>query len=164
MRYEFLLCIKLFLYCYGDIEINPCPKISSFNFCHWDLNGIAAPNFVKISLIQRYIKESNVDIICLFETSLNYSLNNEDDRLKMRDYNLIRSDHPSGLQKGGLCAHYKVHIPLIRRDNLCALNNCLATEIILENKKCFLTYLYDSPSQNQHKFEIFFRNFRFFCI
>ena len=120
------------------------------------MSGIAAPNIVKISLIQRYITECNVDIICLFETSLNSSLNNEDDRLIMRGYNLIRSDHPSGLQKGGVCAYYKVHIPLITRDNLCTLNNCLATEIILENEKCFLTCLYHSASQNQHKLEIFF--------
>ena len=51
----FLLDIKLLLYCCGDIEINPCPQKSSLTFCHWNLNGIAALDFVKISLIQEYI-------------------------------------------------------------------------------------------------------------
>ena len=60
-----------------------------------------------------------------------------------------------GLKKGVLCIYYKEHIPLIRIDDLCSLSNCLVTEICLENKKCFLTCLYRSPSQNQYKFEIF---------
>ena len=39
---------------------------SSLTFYHWNLNGIAAHDFVKILLIQGYITESN---ICLSETS-----------------------------------------------------------------------------------------------
>ena len=36
---------------------------------------------------------------CLHETSLNYSFDRDDDRLKMEGYNLIRLDNPSGLKK-----------------------------------------------------------------
>lgn len=64
------------------------------------------------------------------------SLNSEDDRLKIEGYNLIRLDHPSGLNKGSACVYYKEHISFIRRNNLCTLSNCLVNKIRLENEKC----------------------------
>ena len=87
------------LYCCGDVGINPGPKQSSLTFCHWNLNGAAAHEFIKVSLSEGYITERNFDIICLSETFLNSSLDSEDDRLKIEEYNLIRSDHPIGSKK-----------------------------------------------------------------
>ena len=55
----FLLYIKFLLYCSGDIDINPGPKQSSLTFCHWNLNGIVAHEFIKTSLLQGYITERN---------------------------------------------------------------------------------------------------------
>ena len=49
--------------------------------------------------------------------------------------------------------YYKEHIPLILRDDINILDNCLVTEIRQQNVKCFLT-LY-SPSQNQDEFKNF---------
>ena len=92
------------------------------------------------------------DIISLSETFLNSSPDSEDDRLKIDGSNLIRSDHPIGSKKRGVCVYYKNRIPLI------VLSNCLVTEIRLENENCFLTCLYRSPSQTQHKFENFCTN------
>ena len=114
-------------------------------------------NFIKVSLLRGYITERNFDI-CLSETFLNSSLDSEDDRLKIEGYNLIRSDHPSVSNKAGVCFYYKEHIPLVRRDDLCTLSNCLVSEIRLENEKCFLTCIYRSPSQTQHEFDNFFTN------
>ena len=62
-------------------------------FCHWNLNGVAAHEFIKVLLLQGYITERNFDIICLSETFLNSSLDSEDDKLKIKGYNLIRSGH-----------------------------------------------------------------------
>ena len=73
-------------------------------------------------------------------------------------YNVIRSDNPSDSKKGGVCVYYKGHIYLVRRDDLCTLSNCLITKIYLANEKCFLTCLYRSLSQTQHKFENFSTN------
>ena len=72
----------------------------------------------------------------------------EDNSLKIEGYNLIRSDDPNGLKKLGVCVSYEEYISLIRRGDLCSLSNCLVTEILLENEKCFLTCLYRLPSQN----------------
>ena len=41
----------------GDIETNPGPDpgySNSFSFCHWNLNSIAAHNFIKMFLLQAY--------------------------------------------------------------------------------------------------------------
>ena len=39
------------------------------------------------------------------------------------------------------------------------LDNCLVTEIRSQNEKCFLTYIYRSPSENQNEFKRFCTNF-----
>ena len=46
--------MKALLNCCGDTEINLGPKQSSFTFCHWNLNGIAAHDFIKIRLLHGY--------------------------------------------------------------------------------------------------------------
>ena len=89
------------------------------------------------------------------ETFLDTSLDRKDNWLKIEGYNLIRSDDPMGSKEGDICIYYREHIPLIRRGNLCSLYNCLETEICLENGKCVLPCLYQSPSQNKHEFEHF---------
>ena len=33
-------------------------------FCHWNLNGLAAHKFIKLSLIEGYININSIDIIC----------------------------------------------------------------------------------------------------
>ena len=85
------------LYCYGNIGINLVPKQSSLIF--WNLNGIAAHDFTKTSLLQGYITERNFHIICLSEAFLNSSLDSEDDRLKIEGYDLISTDHTNGSKK-----------------------------------------------------------------
>ena len=50
---------------------------------------------------------------------------------------------------GGVCIYYKEHISLIKRDDICTLDNCLMTEICWQDEKCFffLTCIYHFPSQ-----------------
>ena len=150
----FLCTLNLLIQC-GDIEANPGPKYSSLQFCHWNLNGITAHHSIKISLLQAYITQRNYDIICLSETFLNSSFQSDDDKIKIDGYNLIRSDHPSDSKRGGVCIYYKEHIPLIKRDDLYTLDNCLVTEIRSQNEKCFFSCIYRSPSQNRDEFENF---------
>ena len=50
----------------GDIEVSPGPKISSnIKFCHCNLNGLAAHDFIKVPLTEAFITTSNIDIVCL---------------------------------------------------------------------------------------------------
>ena len=43
---------------------------------------------------------------------------------------------------GGVCIYYKEHISLIKRDDICTLDNCLMTEICWQGEKCFFFNLY----------------------
>ena len=152
------LCITNLLSQCGDIETNPGPRFSSLTFCHWNLNGLTAHDSIKISLLQAFITQHNYDIICLSET-LNSSIHSDDNRIKLNEYNLIRSDHPSDSKRGGVCIYYKEHIPLVKRDDICTLDNCLVTEIRSQNETCFLTCIYCSPSQNHAEFQNFCAKF-----
>ena len=141
------------LFCFSDIETNPGPKYSSLTFCHWNLNGLTAHDSIKISLLQAHLTQHNYDIICLSETFLNSPFETNDDRISIDGYNLIRVDHPSYSKTGGVCICYKEHIPLIKRDDICTLDNCLVTEIRSPGEKCFLTRIYCSPSQSHDEFD-----------
>ena len=68
---------------------------------------------------------------------MNSFIQNDNNRIKIDGYNLIRSDHPSDSKKGGVCVYYKAHVPLDKRDDICTLHNCLVMEIRSQNGKCF---------------------------
>ena len=122
----------------GDIEVNSGPKYSSLTFCFWNLNSLTAHDNIKISLLQVYVTQYICDITYLSETFLNTSTQNDHDRIKIDGYNLIRSDHPNDSKKGGVCIYYKKNISLIKRDDICTLDNCLVTEICSQNYKVIL--------------------------
>ena len=64
----------------GDIEVNPGPKRSSnIKFGHWNINGVAAHDFIKVPLIKVFIKTSNFDIVCLSETLLDSTIPNDNE-------------------------------------------------------------------------------------
>ena len=87
--------IQLLLICSGDIEINPGPKTKNqISFCHWNLNGLAAHNFTKVSLLQALSVTHDYDIICVTETFLDSSISNDDERINIKGCNLLRANHP----------------------------------------------------------------------
>ena len=79
---EISFAFKLLLILCGYVEINPGPgHWTSLSFCHWNLNSISAHDFVKVSLLEEYSAIHKFDIMCLSETFLNSSLQNDDDSL-----------------------------------------------------------------------------------
>ena len=140
----------------GDIESNPGPrKSSALKFCHWNLNGLVAHEFIKLSLLEVYINVNISDIICLSETFLDSSIPTDGNRLNIPGCSMMRADHPSNTKRGGVCLYYKEHLRIIRRNDISNLKECLVTEITAKNERCFLTYLYRSPSQNRKQFQSF---------
>ena len=45
--------------------------------------------------------------------------------------------HPSNKKMSEVCNHYKEHLPVIKRDDLCNLNECLVLEIRIGGEKRF---------------------------
>ena len=128
--------IELLLILSGDVEQNPGPEKekSHITFCYWNLNGLMAHNFIKVSLPQTLAVTNDYDIICLTETFLveNESSveNDDDDQISIPGHNFLRADHPSNTKKGGLCISYKDHVlPIMKRIDLCQLHECLVTEL-----------------------------------
>ena len=132
-----LLCLYiqnfLLLKISGDIESNPGPcKSSTLKFYHWNLNGLAVHEFTKLSLLEGYINVNNIDIICFSETFLDSSIPTDDNRLSIPGYSMMRADPPSNTKRGGVCLYYKEHFPIIRRDDISDLQDCLVTEITVK--------------------------------
>ena len=106
-------------------------------------------------LLQAYLTQHNYEIICLSETFLTSSIENVDDRISIDGNNLIRADHPSDSKRCGVCIYNKEYIPLIKRDDICTLDNCLVTEIRSQGEKYFLICIYHSLIQSRDEFDNF---------
>ena len=155
MLNSFIQCLLL-IKC-GDIETNPGPfnDTKSLSICHWNLNGISTHNYVKLSMLEAYNALHDYDIICISETFLNsFHLNNHPS-LKLKGYELIRSDHPSNTKRGGVCLYYKDHLPVKLRTNITTLSKSIVVELKTKKHKCFITCLYRSPSQSNDDFSNF---------
>ena len=88
----------------GDIELNPRPKQKqnqSLSICYWNRNSIPAHNLQKLELLQGYISNNKVDILCLSETFLNSDISCDDNNLQLPGFDLVRADYPSNTKRGG---------------------------------------------------------------
>ena len=125
----------------GDVELNPGPKkSSSLTFFPWNLNGIAAHDFAKISLIQCYALSCNTDIIFLSETFLDLPLRLVTLIIFQDKTHCILIIHQ--IPKEEVCMFCKHDLPVIRRDELHSLSKCIVTEIKLGKKHLFFTCNY----------------------
>ena len=144
-----------------DIKTNPGPPTRSseqcFSICHWNLNGMTAHNFAKLSLLIAYNLVHSFDIICLSEANLNSETPPNDTRLELPGCNLFRSDHPSNNKRGGVCVYYKSNLSL-RILNISNLDECINFEGSISNTICRFIQLYRCPSQKQDKFQEFKSN------
>ena len=113
---KFILFFALLLLCHGDIELNQGPKRSGncqpLKFCRRNLNSILSENCFKVSLLKSFNALHNYDFICLSETFLSPSVSSTLDSLNIDGYNLVRSDHPSGSKRGGVCCYFKESLPI----------------------------------------------------
>ena len=93
----------------GGIETKPGPKRSSnIKFCHWNLNGLAAHDFIKVPLVEAFITSNHFDLVyCLFETFLDSTIPNNDVNIQINGYSLLRADHANNIKGGGVCIYYK---------------------------------------------------------
>ena len=150
--------IVLILFVCGDVELNPGPinRNSCYNFsiCHWNLNSIAAHNFAKVNLLQAYNAIHDFDMICLPESYLDSS---DNDNLYIRDYKLVRCDHPWNIKRGGECVYFKESLPVSCLPNP-HLKECLIFEVSINNKRGYIVSMHCSPSQTSDDFNSFTTN------
>ena len=93
----------------GDIETNPGPGHSTFNFCSWNLNSIFAHDFTRVSLIEAYNAVYNYDLIGIVETHLDSTV--DVSRLNLTGYSFFKSNHPNNVKRGGVGLYVKDSLP-----------------------------------------------------
>ena len=126
---------------------NTAKKIA---ICHWNLNSLVAHNLAKLVLLKAYNSIHKFDIICLWETYLDSKILIDDRNLEIPGYNLVRSDHLSNKNRGGVCIYCKSYLPL-RTIDINYLVECVKFELMVGDKLCNFIALYRSPSQLQHQ-------------
>ena len=99
--------------------------MSSLTFFHWNLNGIAAHEIEKISLMQSYALSYNTNIKFLSKTFLDSSIEASYPNINISGYNSLHFDHPSNTKREGVCMFYKDYLSVITRDDMCALLDCI---------------------------------------
>ena len=118
----------------------------NFSIAHWNLNSIAAQNFVKLSQLEVYNPLHSYDRICLSETWLDSATSIDSKDLSLKGYNLHRVDDPDNVRKGGVCVYYKETLAVQFLQT--KLDQCIASEVTFKNKKKgHAISLYISPSQ-----------------
>ena len=118
------------------------------------VNSILAHN--KLSLLSAYNTLHKFDVICISETYLDKSADN--DALSIDGYNIIRADHPHNQKRGGVCIYFKEQLKLkkIATPNFSEFILC---EISMRNKTGYIVVTYHSPSQTVSEFANFLQNF-----
>ena len=53
-------------------------------FCHWNLTGLAAHDFMKVPLVKAFIASKSFDIVCLFETFLDPTISTDDENVQIK--------------------------------------------------------------------------------
>ena len=157
LNFQFVFFLALLLITHGDIETNPGPKSKNskyFSCCHWNVNSILAHD--KLSLLTAYNSTQHYDIICISETYLDSSI--DENILKLDGYSLIRADHPGNLKRGGVCLYYKENL-LLRHIKTEYFPQCLLCRISIQNQTGYLVVTYRSPNQNNNEFNEFLTNF-----
>ena len=141
----------------GDTELNPGTNKKSHLYlscCHWNVNSLPTENYCKVAALTAYNSLYKYYFLFVSETFLNSSFESNDKDLMIEGYNLIRSDHPYNTKKGGACIYYK-ESSAVRTVNITSLTECLVCEVTIQNKKGYVTAVYQSPSQSTYELESF---------
>ena len=125
-------------------------KLKTLNIFH------AVTGMLTVSLLTVYKSTQHYDIICISQTYLDSSI--DENILKLDGYSLIRADHPGNLKRGGVFLYYKENL-LLRHIKTEYFPQCLLCRISLKNQTGYLVVSYSSPNQNNNEFNEFLTNF-----
>ena len=84
------------------------------------------------------------------ENISSFIFSNDDERINIKGYNLLREDQPSNKKIKGACIYYKEQLLITKIDVSCTLKEGLVTKIRVTKKK---SCLYRLPSQTQNRFD-----------
>ena len=114
----------------GDVES------ASHFLLSQEFDGLVDHNLSQAFLLQAISVSKNYDIICLSETSLDPWIDSSDEKITVED--IISCVQVIQLSKmWEVRIYYKEHLPVMKRDDLCNLNECLVLEVRIAGEKNF---------------------------
>lgn len=121
------------------------------NVCHMNVQSLCARQLSKFNEFKHCFASSNVDIICVSETWLNESI--EDNLIAVDGYRVLRNDRKYSRGGGGICIYHKLDLDcrvIAVSDSLTELEDCNRTEYMfievrVNNKLFLLGAIYSPP-------------------
>ena len=95
---------------------------------------------------------------------LDSTIPDDDQNIQTNRYSLLTADHPNNIKRRGIYIYFKETLPLITRNDLTNIKDCLVTKINVNNEKCFFTCLSRSPSQNHEHLKMMNKIIEHFCV
>ena len=145
----------------ADIDENSGPKAKpndNLSVYHWNVNSTPSHNFQKIAVLESFVAMNKFDIICISETFLNITY--EDNDLNLNGYSLLRADNPSNEKMEGVCIYNKETLA-VKVISMPYLSESILCEVTIGSKKCIIGPVCRSPSQDFDELESFLSNFEF---
>ena len=96
-------------------------------------------------------------MVRLAKTFLDPRISNDDNRINIARYSF--TDHSSTRKREVSVFICKDFLPLVKKDDIADLKECLLTEITVDNEICFFTCLYRSRSKNYNQFSDFCKDY-----
>ena len=97
-------------------------------------------------------------MIWISETYLDSCYADDDTRLNIEGFTLIRADSSHNCKTDWVSIYFKEHLAVHPVSSL-NLNKCLTLEIYIQNKKWLVIFLYPSSSQSKDEFDHFLLTF-----
>ena len=92
----------------------------TLDFCCWNLNSIAAHDYLRVSLIEAYNSVYNYDLIGIAEIHLDSTV--DKDRLALGGYTYMQNNHPQNVKRGVVGLYVKDTLPSNERFDLVILS------------------------------------------
>ena len=107
------------------------------------MNSLVKDDFSRVKLLEAHNSVFRYDLISVYETCLNDSVELPDKLLD--DYSFVFQNNPLNTRRGGVGLFYKNSLPLRIRNDL-AFDESIVAEINFGRKKIFFVTIYRSPS------------------
>ena len=108
----------------------------------------------KLFLLETYNAVHKYDILCITEAYLDFSVPFDATTLPLTGYNLVRSDHPNNIKRGGACLYHKENLSL-RSINAPFFFQCVLCEVTSQSQKGYVIVIYQSQSLLTVEFDEF---------
>ena len=139
----------------GDVHENPGP--GNLKILHWNVNSISTDNFIRKTLIEAYNVTTKYDVIAITETGLHSNTSN--DVLEIEGYSLYRRDLPADRNYGGVIVYVSENIACQDRRDLETLQDQLILELVVNNKRVFVSSNYRKHHVDETELTDYMENF-----